>query len=283
MRSIVSTIVIVASVASTASSQPPTPAKQAGTTKPQPTPIRIGPSTGERAFSSVPFSRDVSVLPPGYRGHSLRDLFLKMLPPEPKGEFETTAQFQARVAKAVAPAGVYAFILDNELAGPRVQYDADAQRFEIKVLEDFGVIRGNKRDASVRAITVNRSRRERSYEAGNAFGAKVDVTEVAYTSYGLVIDGPPPGIGPEREHVFSVPVPVSEAQKVKGGLSVLFVCEPHPAAFPATFGGSETTGAPTIATPFQSTTDYSYVRVQLLDVWVFDRNTGRVYLRGIQF
>ena len=50
------------------------------------------------AYSTVPYDPQVDKLPPNFAGHSVLGIFQKFSPPKPKGEFEKTDEYEARLA-----------------------------------------------------------------------------------------------------------------------------------------------------------------------------------------
>lgn len=88
------------------------------------------------AYSFEPFQINVEKLPPNYRGHDIVDLYDKLAKKVgPKSEFETTAQYVARI-NSVATDGIYAFRieLDGPIVGPLFSYDADNQTLSMNII-----------------------------------------------------------------------------------------------------------------------------------------------------
>lgn len=79
-----------------------------------------------------PFKADVASLPRGFGGNNLRTLFdVRKLLEREKGEFETTAQFEARLP-AVGDS-LYAFRVEaTDIVGHPISYDADSESLTIR-------------------------------------------------------------------------------------------------------------------------------------------------------
>src|SRR5437588_6029806 len=69
-------------------------------------------------YDTKPFDPAVTSLPSGYRGHPFRRIYETAVVVAPKGEFETTAEYQARSKRSIE--GLYAFVLE-----PTSTYNAD--------------------------------------------------------------------------------------------------------------------------------------------------------------
>ena len=119
-----------------------------------------------------------------------------------KGEFETTAQFKARKAKAIATADfLQPVLLEGTYESYYAKYDADKQRFVVEtqawdnmnvawdeVFEprnDYG-IEPLYNFYTVRGVGLVEDREPmRSYRASNAFGVEVTVSKSEVTQYGV--------------------------------------------------------------------------------------------------
>jgi len=77
---------------------------------------------------------------------------------------------------------------------------------------------------------------------------------------------------------FRLPVPIEQAPALKDQVGVLYLCELFRGSGFHTFSGRTSTSA-TFSNPSELSESYSYVRVNLLSVWLFDRNSRRVLMK----
>ncbi len=177
-----------------------------------------------------------------------------------KGEFETTAQFEARKAEAMAAADFHQpVLLEGQYDPGQVEYDADNQVFVMKTYawdnmgigwdEVFGFrnpyrIGPLSSFAPVQGVGLAQDEKVvRSYRASNSFGTEVTVGVVERTVYG-VFDRPlprKPGSGlnaskPEWNYQLTtgeynsptvvIPVPLQHAAEMKNKMRVGVMVRP---------------------------------------------------------
>jgi hypothetical protein len=172
----------------------------------------------------------------------------------PKSEFETTAQFEARQAQALAGAGGPLIIEKAPDDRKFFEYDADAQALRIlpfafdnkffPAWEAFyaaglnGSLNVNVND-NVDAVISEDERATGSYEASNAYGAKATVVSLTRTVQVIFDHGPK--LGGRRETLFPGSItddykvnPVGvlamspdQARLMKPGLRLAFVATPY--------------------------------------------------------
>lgn len=220
------------------------------------------------------FRPDATSLPAGFKAADFRALY-KALSIAPKGEFETTAQYDERRKRL--PLGVYAFKI--ELLGPPA-YDADAGRFEISILLDFAY-RGRERRDGALLVLAHDTESRGSYQASNAFGASVTVQASSTHEWGLLVPG---DFGITKLHV---PVPVDKAPAVKDRLAVIVVAAIGPENIPEKMtplgdaAQAEATGyrykEAKIDSPTEVRTYQHALEAQILGLWVYDTGTGEVF------
>jgi hypothetical protein len=230
------------------------------------------------AYVDGTFDPSVSELPQGFEGDSIQRLYDRLNAVKaPKGEFETSDQYQQRINRK--DTGRYAFVLNNAFAGPTMKYDADKGEYEIQILEDFGAIVDYNRVGAARAISIVKTSVNGSYKATNRFGAVTTVNTMSTDAYAISLQNRSGG-GPGEERVrrFRLPVSIAEAPAMKDQLGVLFVCELFTGPGFQTFSGSASISG-TFWDPSELRESYSYVRVNLLSVWLFDRRTRRVLMK----
>ena len=239
-----------------------TPAPTAAPTA-APTPI---PTPTAVPYSNELFDPTLPDLPPQFRGASLQQL-TSAVATAPKGEFETTAQYEART-KPTLGGVIYGFVL--EPGNAFLKYDADVQTFRLQIVLDFGVSIGYKRDYNSKALVISRaevSRRE--YEASNAYGAKATVSSTHHNIYALL----PTNL---RSNTITAEVPASldVAPSLKPSLRVLAVFECSGASDAVVSGVYHL--EPEISSPVETFHHYTYLRGTLLSIWVYSQDSGRI-------
>jgi hypothetical protein len=166
-----------------------------------------------------------------------------------KGEFETTAQFEARKLAIGDPPPV---LVRVDVAVDRYTYDADQQAFQlfIPTLEPSTLYRSDFRLRGMKEVLgdyqngnpVHMKLRdddisEREYEATNAYGATTLVTEKNSEEY-VVFDNKGRRQMATGDNLFEVrkkyetahliiPVPLDRAPEVKSQLTMVALIDPH--------------------------------------------------------
>lgn len=212
-------------------------------------------------------------LPPNYAGNSIEAVYGKLVMVAPKGEFETTADYEKR--RQSAAAGPYAFTLERTFP----EYNADTQTMTVHLFPQPAWV-GVGGDSSVlsywsKIIPVG----SRQYVATNAFGATVNVQSTSEDIYALL-----PNVGPlSAPYDITFKMSPEEAQKIKPNLATLMIVAPEkdqPAPIGVTSPWHGQNGFHSVEATFDSPqeriTGYFLLRVQPLDVWVYDRATGKV-------
>lgn len=242
-------------------------------------------------FSSTPgqppqFDPASAALPPNYPGDPI-GLYLYV--PE-KDEFETTLQYEARLAALPERKPVAAFRISTS----SVQYDADNQLLTLGIYTP-SVYEGSSTAVSGRAFPVKlETISKKKYEASNALGGRTTVESSIESIYAVVADDvTPPSLettGPNSKFLLqlSLAMPIEDAKASKASAAVLLVCRPKPlqansprvASFPRKKGDPAPNGyryvAPKFSSPEEETTLYYLLHADTLGLWVYDTPTGRV-------
>src|SRR6266540_2888787 len=150
-------------------------------------PVRPTPSSS--AVRRFEFTPALKLLPPNYSGDSIADYFRVV----PKDQFETTAQYQERLAASPAPKAIAAF----RLANVSPDYNADDRVLTItvekrpKVIIPDGTPSGEQKNfaPSPTLLIKQDTITDRQYDATNAFGARFSVHETTYVDYSVLVDG----------------------------------------------------------------------------------------------
>jgi hypothetical protein len=236
---------------------------------------------------------------PHYAGHDLRTIY-RVLEGRlsPKGEYEKTSEYQDRLRRAIdepivgglKPSGLFAFVFKPkrsfDLEGAYLEYDADTEEMTVNLnsTQDDRNYPDNREGESSRAFIWTEDSKSRSYVGSNAFGASAEVTSSNAERYALLFDISN-GRMPREGERFQLPVTnakvrfhlsVAEARNLSDRLRVLVVCsikEP-----PVTNGNAY--NAPTISHPIEIAIKDNYLHVSLDSIWVFDDETGKVYVKS---
>jgi hypothetical protein len=225
-----------------------------------------------------------TTLPPGFVPDDAQALF-NQLSPAKKDEFETTAQYEARVGKPQLKP-VYAFSVDlvdgsahHARAGGTAKYDADAQEFTASLYPDLTLFQEFRSDMSARSLTLKSlTTSKRDYEGHNAYGASVTVHEENEDIYGIVIPIAARASDLKLDLSLSFKVPPDEAKEAKPNLALLVIASPPQDGGPLVSTGKWVVTA-TINNPYSSQDNYYYLRLQPKSVWAYNRKTGKVYAK----
>lgn len=220
------------------------------------------------SVSAQAFDPSITALPAGFKPDDFVAVF-KSLIVAPKGEFETTEQYEARKKTA---GGVYAF---GGLS-PTIEYDADKSLLHVsfsrnKAMDGYSLAKGAMLvlDSSTRVM--------REYTATNAFGASVKAKEVKEDTWGVLVDE---STSPAE---FYVSLPPDRARELKPNLALLTVVRFGPESMPNLLKGLTNTTATgyqhteaTFSWPTEINLDYHGVRAQVVGVWLYDKKSGEI-------
>jgi hypothetical protein len=234
-----------------------------------------------RRYATGQFDTSVMGLPQHYRGNSFMTLYRAAVVVAPKGEFETTAEYDARLAKHVEGVeGTYAIVL-NRTDGPN--YDADKETFSISVpigaafvgVSGEADFRDYRECFPVDFVFVGESQ----HPAGNAFGASRIVKSTRSDTRAVL------PVGLSDGATFEFKIPRAEAQRIKPQLKlkVLVIGSISPRQEPVIHAASERNGASykdaTFDDASESHTDYYLLRMHIEDLWLFDFETGVIFAK----
>lgn len=228
------------------------------------------------------FDINTKKLIPNFKGVNIQELYNELSTRDiisEKNEFETTKQFQNRLAKEKKSTiiglldnkSIFAFTGEDNSYNLDLNYNADLQKLKLKLnLNDvYGDFYGNK------SINLKTIRSSRYYKATNGFGAKLDVEEVSITKYKLntlniksfIKEG-------DENSLENISLTSDKAKNFKdsNALKLLFISKLSDPALHSDFTRIE----PTINKP----TDYMYldyyINVNLQEIWLYDKNTGNI-------
>ncbi|MEO8379673.1 MAG: hypothetical protein ABI779_08410 [Acidobacteriota bacterium] len=229
--------------------------------------------------ATAQFDPSVSQLPSKFVGTDVKTLVRALRTSTARGEFESTAQYQQRLAAATPrPAETHAFRVRAE----SITYDSDAETFTI--VPSLTVPYMGTSPVWAKAALVSDDVAETSaYEGRNGFGAAVAVQQVVREIH--MVQATPPWR--EATPSFTVRVPRDKAAIRKPNLKVLLLArfssaDALPESVPQTlhvkFDGA--TGwnhiEPTFQTPKEEISIYFTAVGEFIEWWVYDFVTGEI-------
>lgn len=201
-----------------------------------------------------------------------------------RGEFETTAAYQARMAKAIsaiAPSGSLTFPWMANRAAFSFDADAGTVTYANSTLDTLCEVNPSSTAYGLsRPFCIEetaRSTRDRAQVMANAFGAKAVVSPTHEMRVGIAlnpdghVDGGP--LGYEAAHLFQFQASVTEAQSLKKNGVVIVMMTPKAPLF---VEGSHYSGA-TIDNPDETYGEDYLLIGDIVCLSLADDATGRVY------
>jgi len=224
---------------------------------------------GPTAIGARAFDRAAAIVDAGAISVSLRDV-IALFAVGPKGEFETTRQYEERSRVALPDRYFAVSVAGSRLCTPAWSYDADKETMRGFVLLNRARADGHS------LIAVNCASHDvGTYEASNAFGAKVTVTEKRDTVYSI---RPTPSLDIGVMLDLSVSMSVDTARIAKPNLGAIVVFRPAvDAVGRAVFSETEFSGA-TRDYPTKRTVEHFIINVDRdAELWVYNQRTGTIY------
>ena len=223
-------------------------------------------------YLKTPFDPLTASLGPNFVGHSFADAYNAHVLP-PKGEYETTADYEKK--KAGRPGGTYAFAVDLEKAG-ETSYNADRQQLDVKIRLD-SAYRGTDLSGE-RVIPVGRKTLKRGeYVAENFFGAKRTIEEAVFETQVVY---PTRELAQTDYVTFRLTIPVDQAKAIRENLGAAVVVSTDNVG-QLTRGA--TTGAtgifakePKMDSPTDIVDSQQALQADLKQIWLYDKRDGTV-------
>jgi hypothetical protein len=232
------------------------------------------------ARSRLLFDSQTTRLPPGFHGDSPSEAYAHYQL-RPKGEYETSVQFRARVGWQAS--GRYAFVLDHSCYNNYVvEYSPDEGVLRVAVnLSRPDQVYRNPHAAAWLSLTCYAVKYLGRTAAQNGFGMTFDVLRLRRSDYevALVEALRRSGHGTVNDatyHVtFRIPLSPAEARRVRPNLRLLAVVSttsPDGGTVSVDTGYTNSTADD----PRDITTIMRTIFVQDVELWVFDSRTGNV-------
>lgn len=234
-----------------------------------------GPSTTAEHYLLGSFSGSAEALGPNFWGNDPEAVIeaLKLSGAnKPKSEFETTAQYEARVNTArTANRQRLAFVFrdTSPVRGPKFSYDADNATMNAKLnLERTQFVEVGSINSYYTADVKNIVRSQRKYVGTNGFGAKATISETFIERYGMIFAG----LKTFRVGDISLSFPLSteQAKDLKPNLRFGIICSVEDGRTMYTTDRLE----PTISNPYDTIIGKQYLVVLPEQLVVFDERTG---------
>lgn len=251
------------------------PVKKGGLVKPSP--------EKRLPYSATALDPSVDDLKPNYLGHDCRALAKKLTSLNPqKGEFETTAAYRERmdslsnesIVGSVKPGDVVGFVPSSDMLSMfNERYDADSQSMDVSdYIADSRLMVGGQLVSSKKLVSTLTGRR--TYEGSNAYGKKVSVTSSSYDTCAIAFSNMPYMSSPSANKLSaSFTIPADEARIAKGNIAALYVGNlerPYRVEFSDYL-------KPTIDSPLEASWGGDALVMKLVQVWFFNKQTGKVY------
>jgi hypothetical protein len=232
-------------------------------------------AVGKTAYASTPFDLTADNLPPNYRGHDVLGIFSSASPPRPKGEFETSDEYAARIQQwrnkpylaRLTPSDTVAFEVLEGLSPDalKVRYDAD----NAKLSAD---LQFENRDVPDRARWLELLYTVKdigTVQAQTMMGVKFRVTLRQASSVGVAIDTA------IKDLTLTVPLERAEALRLRRRVSVFAIGK---LVAPYTVRHEDSTRA-SLDEPVEWHNSYYGLHFELQALWLVDRVTGAVLLK----
>ncbi|QWT20790.1 hypothetical protein KPL74_01980 [Bacillus sp. NP157] len=196
-----------------------------------------------------------------------------------KSEYETTAQFQQRMANAVSgAANPVQCIRVGETSFQRYDADAGVETLTVFFRQVPRTEKGEFVKVSERTASLG------SYDAQNAFGAHVEVSERRTVVEGVVFDGKALDAAfrklgakrtPDRTTI-RLKMDVDTAKALPKDLSVLLVYQ----WLPPFYGAETNYESPSFSSPERSQEELNYLHGRLTGVVVYSPSSGTIFASG---
>ena len=203
-----------------------------------------------------------------------------------KDEFETTAQFENRLAR-ISGGKPCCFKMETSdpYHGIIKPYDADKGVIVIELASDytdplrFDPGPGKRSSLRMRQTELKR----KSYVGENSFGVKRRITRIEERVYALAVDEM--YFNPDKdyhEYRFELALSPTEAKELKNNLGILIFCKArHYGGDTAFTLNKNDYVAATINFPTEISTDIRYISVGILQVWLYNVKTGHVLSKNV--
>jgi hypothetical protein len=224
-------------------------------------------------LSGTPLSLDLNstFLSPNYRGDNLEKVIKKFEKISIKDKYESTSDYVYRLQKKVNDT-IYAFVKNDNIFP---NYNADTKILSISIFPSAANIylEQSSEVHERKYLSISSTIKNSSESIGmNAYGAMVDVSNIDTQQTALAVSN--------SIYVINIEVSIEPKEARKLGsknVGLLFVCKLHnPSGLePIAFQDYESSKA-TINSPTSVLRDIHFLNVDLYQVWLFDKISGKV-------
>jgi hypothetical protein len=225
-----------------------------------------------------PFDRSMIRLPPGYLGHDIVPIYetlAKAFPPETG--WEPADAYRKRLKTSYSH-DLFAFVCgqptqDQLIKETRASYNADRQIMSITFLP----LTGFSSSIVHRSIIVFKEVKTVNEEPDpkNASGADAIVKTYHEEHYGVASDSV---LHLSTDIHFKISP--QEALESRKHIGILLVCKIKPFGNPPEYSLLESSlSCPTTTSPIETFYFQHFVGVELLEIWIFNKETGTIYVK----
>ena len=258
--------------------------KQSQTEKPREDVKKVTKPIGP-TYLNASFDLNANKLSVPHLGHDINKIYEAIKKTQEntkqKQEFETTIQYKERLAQQLSQPFYGQVRINSTLAfvvKPKSYYDADNQELIINIEDGYLKNTSNDTRVSRTAVLINRVESVPYYTQGrNVYNAQVEVKNSNETNYNLAINNRNNFEGIINLNKIGQPVKlnINDAKDIKPNLeAVLLVSliEPY-------ISNDFYLHSPTITEPWDYTKSDNYLEVKLLEVWIYDRLSGKIVMK----
>jgi len=238
-------------------------------------------------------------LGPSYYGHDPEALFSTLSASSTKSEFESTAEYNQRLARITSGPTLGSLRYDSDYAfyvqesGTSSRYDADNRTLAVSIelrsilmerpvacsprVVKAGLCYGTEKYIGAHSLVSKTSMQNLGeYTGTNSYGAAAlvksenrDEYEIAFSN---MDDFPTKSGLMDKDISVTFPMDASSAQRVKGNLRVIAVCR-----LVAPYATSDLgTHQATLGEPYMLVTHFNYIHANILELWIYDISSGQV-------
>jgi hypothetical protein len=234
--------------------------------------------TDQQKRDTGPFDRNIRRLPPGYLGHDVVPVYERLAKAfPPKTELEPAEAYRKRL-KTSYSRDLFAFVCgqptqDQLIKETRASYNTDKQIMSVTFLP----LTGFSSPLAHRSIVVFKEVKTPKEEPAikNASGDKAIVQTYYEEHYGVASD--------DVLHLstdIDFKISPQEARESRDHIGILLVCVIKPIGDPPEYSLLESSlSCATMASPIETFYFQHFVGVDLLEIWVFNKETGTVYVK----
>lgn len=235
------------------------------------------PPSGSSQFSITPFELDQPSLPKVFKGNRCRTLTTKLATAgSPKGEFETSAKYESRIAVLQKMKLVGAVLVDSrvafvdEISSDKVTFDADRGMLSIQYSSP-SILNLTTPEIKTGFISDTLRIASKVYVGSNAYGKAANIKQTTSDSCAIGFQNALPSFTEDR--IIQKELLIEEAKSAKGNMAVLYIGILAP-PFSVEY---QHYMKPTMDFPYEFISTGRMLLMTVEHVWVFNKKTGQIY------